>query len=478
MNENRIIIIGGGISGLATAHRLQELLSAKNFPHKIILFEAGEQLGGLLKTYRQDDFVMEAGAESFITDKPWALDLCRRLDIAQELCETNPNERFSYVLHSGKLKSIPAGFYLTAPGKVLPFLKSDILSWGGKFRVLGELFIPSKMLDDESVGDFIRRRLGRECLEKIGQPMIGGIYGGDINKLSLKSTFPKFMEMERECGSIIRALLYQKKPESEKSGTAGPRYQLFMSFKKGMQTLIESLEARIASNVEIKTKTGIAKLEKLGSVWSVTDESGKVWDAGSVCLALPLKKSAQLVAPVSKKLSEQLLSIETTSAVTLNLVYDEKAFSKPLKGFGFVVPEAEHSPLIGCTFSSLKFPHRASAGRVLLRAFIAKNLFSLTDASIVEKAHGALSELLAIHQTPLKSVVTRYEDVMPQYHVGHQKKIIDVEQIKRKIPGLFFVGNGFSGVGIPDCVRYAEQEALLISEHLINLQKTKIGGAL
>lgn len=466
MAVKRILIAGGGLSGLAAAHRLLELRSASAAEYQIEMLEASARFGGILETRQSHGCLLECGAESFITEKPWALELCGRLGIDKHLTGTNPAERFSYVLSGGRLRKIPEGFYLTAPGNPKTFLFSDILPWHSKLRVLCEVFVPArKSNEEETVGAFIRRRFGRGCLERIGQPMIGGIYGGDIERLSLKATFPKFIEMEKSHGSVIRALLQRGRSQQDK-GTAGPRYNLFVSFTEGMAVLVNELHKRIQNHVNIHAETSAAQIRFSDGEWVVTAEDGREFRADAVCLALPVHVQARLLQETDVPLAAKLGEIELTSSITMNLVYAEESFKRRPQGFGFVVPENEKSALIGCTFSSLKFKGRAPEEKVLLRAFVRSDLMDTPDQELAVSVHGELSRLLGINSRPAHYEVNRYRRVMPQYHVGHRSRIDAVEEMTARHAGLFLAGNAFDGVGIPDCIHRSENQAERILEYL------------
>lgn len=466
MTAKKVLIIGGGLSGLAAAHRLMELRESSAVEYKVDLLEAGSRFGGILESHQRFGCMMEAGAESFITEKPWGVELCGRLGIDHLLTGTNPTQRFSYVLTGGRLRRIPEGFYLTAPGNPVSFLLSDLLPVHAKLRVLMEVFIPPRETqEEETVGSFIRRRFGTMCLEKVGQPMIGGIYGGDIERLSLKATFPKFIEMEKQYGSIIKGLFKRSRQDSAK-GTAGPRYNLFVSFPEGISFLTDTLKSRIQDKVGLHTATAAEQLRRAGHSWCVMTGDGREFEADAVCLALPPHIQAALLRKTDDALAAGLEQIELTSSITMNLVYSEKDFSRTLEGFGFVVPEGEESSLIGCTFSSRKFSGRAEEGKVLLRAFLRSEFLDVEDRDLEPKIHKELAKLLGITGDPLDFEVNRYRKVMPQYHVGHRAHINAIDEMAAGIPGLYLTGNAFDGVGIPDCIHRAEKQAEAVIQYL------------
>ena len=293
--QKSAIVIGGGITGLAAAYRLKSEAENKDIPLEIILLEASNRVGGVIQTEHRDGFIIEHGPDAFISTKPWAKALCEELCIADQLIGTNPKVRRSFVIRKGKLLPVPEGFYMMAPGSFGPFLKSPIFSLPGKFRIALDLFISRRSdIDDESVADFVRRRLGTEAFERMAQPMIGGIYTSDAENLSLKATFPRFLEMEREHGSIIKALLVQKRKAKQTSrDTSGPRYSLFLSFESGMQTLVDTLAENLVGCIRFQSRVDTIQQIESGAGWRVCLEDGKVLETDLLCLALPSTANKQ-----------------------------------------------------------------------------------------------------------------------------------------------------------------------------------------
>jgi len=466
IHPRKILIIGGGLSGLAAAYRLQELGNAEkqDIKIKVEVLEAGPHLGGLLHTESRDGFLLESGAESFLADKPWAWDLCRRLGIENELIQTNPACRRSFIAMKNRLHPIPKGFYLMAPRDLGALWRTPLLSWRGKLRMAAELFIPRKMdSSDESVAAFIRRRLGDEALERLGQPLIGGIYAADPELLSLQATFPQFLEMEHLYGSVIRGL---RTVEPGKTGAiakaSGPRYSLFMSFRHGMGRLIEALAGALPPGT-CHTQSPVVRIAH-ENIWRVYLENGEVHEADAVVLALPAYRAAKMVRDLSSLLTEHLRAIPYESAATVHLAFRRAAIGHPLNGFGFVVPASEELAMTGCTFSSIKFEGRApDADTVLLRAFIGgpshRALLRWEDAEVAEAVVLQLRSLLDLSEEPQWVQVHRFERAMPQYRVGHLARVRRIETEAAEFPGLYLTGNAFHGVGIPDCIYQAESVA-------------------
>lgn len=470
----KIVIAGGGISGLATAYFLKQACAEDELDVQITLLEAGERLGGIIETCHRDGFLLESGPDSFITEKREAYQLCKKIGLGDDLIPTNKENRLSFVLHEGKLVPVPKGVYLTIPTQMLEFLKTPLISWKGKLRMALEYFIPpARDNEDESVASFVRRRFGREALANLGQPMIGGIYTADPEKLSLKAALPHFHELERQSGSLIKAFMAKK--SSKIHASRGPRYSLFLSLKNGMESLVNKLRDEISS-VELRTRSEITSLSRKEK-WEVFLKNGEVLEADAVCLAVPAPAAAQILGPLSPALGEKLAGIPYESVATLNFGFKRKDVPQTEVGFGFVVPEKERRPIVGCTFSSTKFPGRAPEDGVLVRLFIGgafhRELVSETDESLVSMARRELKEILGIIAEPLFVSVKRYRNAMPQYHVGHSERIAAIEEMVEDFPNLFLTGNAYRGIGIPDCIRQAYHcvQQMVLSLHTLPTAK-------
>ena len=479
MNQQpkRAIVIGGGITGLAASYRLTREAEKRGIPLHVTLLEASDRIGGVIHTTQRGGFLIEHGPDAFISTKPWAKALCEELGIADELIGTNPTMRRSFVVQNGKLHPVPEGFYMMAPGALLPFLKSPIFSWQGKLRMGLELLIPRSNGDaDESVADFVRRRLGTEAFERMAQPMIGGIYTSDAENLSLKATFPRFLEMERAHGSIIKALLAQKRQAKTASGTSGPRYSLFLSFTAGMQTLVDRLQqvhltgvrgkpvphdGSTGAYLHLNTRAATLQQRKNETGWQVSLADGNILEAELLCIALPAPQAGTLCENVSPILAKKLQAIPYASSATVNLAFRREEVAHPLNGMGFVVPATEGLSLIGCSFSSVKFENRAPAEHVLLRAFVQKERES-SESSLTEAALRDIANLLGIKTEPLFSSVSLHTQAMAQYQVGHQERVNEIETLANRLPGFALAGNAYHGIGIPDCIHSGEQAALAL----------------
>jgi oxygen-dependent protoporphyrinogen oxidase len=464
----RVVIIGGGITGLATAHRLLEhTQTGKHL--EVLILESSSRVGGVLKTTERDGFLIEAGADSFISEKPAALALAERLGIASRLIETNEQHRRSFIVRNGRLRPVPDGFQLLAPTRFWPFVTADIFSWAGKARMALDLIIPRRAptngTDDESLADFVRRRLGREAFERMAQPMIGGIYTADPEKLSLRATLPRFLEMEREHGSVIRALWKQRRVQApeQNRGTSGPRYSLFLSFDKGMQVLSDELSSRLNGLIHLNIKAEALSLDIPTKRWKIRLSDNTAIDADIVCVAIPAYAAASLLKEADAELSRLLNQIEYASTATINLAYRRADVPHPLDGFGFVVPFIENRSILACTFSNVKFVGRAPADHVLLRAFVGgalqPQLFELDEDEMLRRVREDLRDLLGIVTSPLFTSVEKWRRSMPQYHVGHLDLVSQIQARAQTLPGLHLAGNSYSGAGVPDCIRSSEAVA-------------------
>ncbi len=458
---NRIVIIGGGISGLAAAHRVTEL----NKEAQVTLIEASDRLGGTIQTEHRDGFLIERGPDSFISEKPHAIALAKRLGIESQLIQTNEEYRRSFIVREGHLRAVPEGFQLMAPSRMWPFITSDIFSIPGKVRMAADLLLPRKSANgsnDESLASFVRRRLGEEALTRMAQPMVGGIYTADPETLSLRATLPRFLDMEQKYRSLILAMARQGR--AQKTGTSGARYSLFLSFDRGMQVLIDAVTRM---NADLRVNTQAQRLT-YDQQWTITTDKGDQITADAVCLAVPAYVAASLLKATHEQLAQKLSQIKYASTATINFGYTRAAIAHPLNGFGFVVPFVEKRSLIACTFSSVKFSGRAPDARVLLRAFaggaLQPEIFGLDEAEISKRVEADLRELLGVSGDPLFVETAKWERSMPQYEVGHLDRVNEIERLASALPRLSLAGNAYRGAGIPDCIRSGEEAA----ESLLN----------
>jgi oxygen-dependent protoporphyrinogen oxidase len=484
--RRRIVVVGGGISGLAAAHRLIQHARSESDTHvEVLLLESGARLGGTIRTHRREGFLLEGGPDAFISEKPEALELAAQLNLESHLRETNAAHRRSFIVRGGRLRPVPEGFHLLAPSRFWPFATTDIFSWAGKARMALELFLPRRAVaarevedDDESLAQFVRRRFGREALERMAQPMVGGIYTADPESLSLRATMPRFLEMERAHRSVIRAMWRARRRAAEGAtrGTSGARYSLFLSFDGGMQTLTDSLAAALPEvTARLDTKVEAIEFDEQTKSWKLrvganeTTRESEVIAADGICLALPAYASARLLYNVDASLAAELDAIPYASTATVNLAFRRADIPHPLDGFGFVVPFIERRNVIACTFSSVKFAERAPEGHALLRAFVGgalqPEMYALDEEAMTQAVREDLRLLLGIERAPLFAHVEKWPRSMAQYHLGHLARVRRIREQLRRFPTLQLAGNAYGGAGIPDCIRsgHAAAEKLFLT---------------
>ncbi|MBC8112924.1 MAG: protoporphyrinogen oxidase, partial [Candidatus Saccharimonas sp.] len=476
--SHRIAIIGGGLSGLAAAHRLIELSKSSATPIQVTLFEAGSRPGGIVGTQHVGDYLVDTGADSFLTNKPGAIGLCRRLGIEDKLVATDARFRGAHVLFDGRPVPVPEGFQLISPTAIWPILTTPILSPWGKLRLLMEYFVPPREavpapcsfpqpstlnpqpFADESLADFVRRRLGREVLDRLVQPLVGGIYTSDPEHLSLAATLPRFLEMEREYGSLIRAALFPKKQiadrgssagdESNDTKSGGARYGLFSGLAGGMEDLITALRSRVEAGCSVSLGTRVTSIQRettrpTGYQLLLFNGSRQSFD--SVIVATTAHHAAAMLDGLDATLSHELLGIKYASSAIVVTGHKLADIRHPLDSFGLVVPHRERRRILATSFSSRKFPERAPAGSVLMRTFVGgamqPELLELADDELLRLVQAELSDIFGVQGDLQIALVIRYPSAMPQYHVGHLDRVARIEALTGRHQGLALAGNAY-----------------------------------
>ncbi|MFQ5780619.1 MAG: protoporphyrinogen oxidase [Nitrospiria bacterium] len=459
--RKKVIIIGGGITGLSTAYFLQEKSKEMDRPVELILIEGEKRFGGKILTERIDDFIIEGGPDSFITQKPGGLDLCRRLGLTGQLVQTHPVEKAVYILSNGKLVPLPEGFNLMIPGRLTPFLFTPLVSPFGKVRMGLDLVIPRKdSSEDESIASFVRRRLGAEAVQQFAEPILAGIFAGDAEKLSLEATFPQFAALERSRGSLIWGM-WMKRGNAGRKGRARPEWTLFVTLRDGLSSLVTLLREKLegVSLVSDQKVTGV--VPRKGG-YDVSLETGRA-SADAVVITTNTFTAAGWIEGWDLSLSKLLREIEYVSTATVSLGFRKEDITHPLNGFGFVVPRREGRRIIASTWSSTKFSGRAPAGHVLLRAFLGGahhgDLVEQDDAALISLVQEELQSILGIKAGPVVAKAFRWIKANPQYHVGHLNRVAEIEKGAQRHPGLFLAGAAYRGVGIPDCIRQGMETA-------------------
>ncbi len=461
-----VIIIGGGISGLATAYYLQQQAQAKNLPLTYTLIEKQPTFGGKIVTDTRDGFVIEGGPDSFISQKPWARQLCQELGLQDRLIGTNDEQRKTFILHNGRLQALPDGVMLIIPTRFMPFALSPLISPWGKLRMGLDLFIPAKTDEaDESLADFIRRRLGNEALEKIAEPLMAGIYVADPTTLSLQSTFPRFRQIEKKYGSLIKGMLAQQQASSKSSQ---PKLPLFMTLRGGLTELVNTIVAKLTG--ELRPHQTVNRLNYQATEaqpYEVLLADGQTRRADRVILATPAYITAGLLEPYNPALAEQLRAIRYLSTATVSLAFNKADIAHPLNGFGFVIPKKENTRLMACTWVSTKFNHRAPNDQILLRVFIGgyKNeaLVDWPTDKLLALVREELAKIMGITARPTRQQLYRWPIGNAQYDVGHLARVATIEaETQNTLPHLYLTGSAFLGVGLPDCIYQGQQTAIKV----------------
>jgi protoporphyrinogen/coproporphyrinogen III oxidase len=450
----RIAIVGGGISGLAAAFVLEERRLAGN-SLEFVVYESGPRFGGVLSTEQVDGCIVEAGPDSFLTEKPWAADLCRQVGLEDQLIGSNDGDRKTYILLKGKLVPLPDGLMFMVPTKLAPMLLSPLFSTGTKLRMVREWrFTPRGLRSDESVAALVQRHYGAEMVERLTDPLLCGVYGGDASQLSVRAVLPRFVEMESKYGSLGRGMLAARKKVTP-SGSGAP---IFTSLKGGMQQLAETLVARISPSA-LRASTSVEAIQRQDRGWVVSaGYASDYFDA--VILAIPATAAVPLLEINCADLASELKAISYSSSMTVALGFGKDVRSALPPGFGFLVPRVEGKRMLAATFVHNKFPHRAPEDRALIRCFLGgsrdEQALELSDEEILAIVREELRQILGLKAEPLFTRIYRWKGAMAQYNVGHLERLQRIERLLQQLPALALAGNAYRGIGVPDCVRSGE----------------------
>lgn len=463
MNRSaRIAVIGGGISGLTAAYTLAQARRGGAAVDEVLI-EAGDRLGGVILTERIDGFVIEAGPDSFLAEKPEAAALCRELGLGDSLIGSNDRERRTYILHGGKLVPLPDGLMLLVPTRLWPMATTPLLPLGDKLAIAAEWFRqPSQTSGaraDESVASFVERHFGKAMVDNVVDPLLAGVYGGDCRKLSIRSVLARFWEMEQKYGSLTRATLRARRERLKKMRGAGGSktnlLPLFMTLREGLGRMAEALAAKLDKE-KILLSTRVASVEQAAGRYRI-QYGGAVEEADALVLAMPAHACAKLLAGLSSPLARLLGEIPYSSSMTVSLAYDAAARAQLPPGFGFLVPRKENRRMLACTFVHGKFNGRVPEGKALVRCFLGgasdPDALRLNDQDVLDLVRQELRSILSFSADPLFARVHRWEASMAQYEVGHTARAESIMQSLITLPGLFVAGNAWSGIGISDCVR-------------------------
>ena len=462
----RIAIIGGGISGLAAAYALEQHRRAAG-QVEYSVFESSSRLGGVLVTDRVDGCLIEAGPDSFLTEKPWAADLCRQIGIGDQLIGSNDAQRKTYILVNRRLVVMPDGLMFMVPTKILPIVFSPLFSLGTKIRMAREWFHPPHKADrDETVSAMVERHYGPEMVDRLADPLLSGVYGGEASQLSVRAVLSRFAEMEAKHGSLGRAMLAARKKMA--AATTGASPPLFSSLRDGMQQMVDTLLAQLSPRSLLSGARANA-LGRRADGWVVSvDRHSDPFDA--VIVAVPTHSAASLLETAGPELSRELREIRYSSSVTVTLGYDKNVRDSLLPGFGFLVPRREGKRLLAATFVHNKFPHRAPEDRALIRCFLGgsrdENILTASDNQILSIVRSELQQIISLSAEPLFARVYKWKGAMAQYGVGHLERLERIERLRRQLPGLALAGNGYQGIGVPDCIRSGSEAAAQVLSFL------------
>lgn len=470
MSARRVLVAGGGITGLAAAYRLLETARAEGRALEVTVLEERARFGGVIQTERHGEFVLDAGPDSFLTTKPQARALCQELGLGGELVETRSENRRVLVRHEQGLHELPEGLMLAIPTRIVPLLRSRLFTWPGKLRMGLDLLIPPRRDEgDESMAAFLRRRLGAEALRRLGEPLMAGIYAGDAETLSIRSTFPQLVELERKHGSLIRGALSQRRAARGKPPPAA-----FNALRGGMgdlpAALVKAIESRGGRLLRGRRLTALSPSGEGSAAHLSAEVSGEAGDelfaADDVLLALPAFASADVVQHLDAELAAELRDIPYLSSATVALAFPRSAVRHPLDALGLIVPRDQAAQAMAATFISSKWAHRAPADAVLLRLFFGgsrdPDVLHHGDEVLVERARREVRSLLGIDAEPLLSRVFRYQRASAQPLVGHAARLGRLRAAAARTPGLHLAAGGLDGVGIPDCIRQADAAAKAI----------------
>ena len=442
-----VAIVGGGISGLSTAYYLSKAGISST------LIEARPRLGGVIQTEHIQNCVVEAGPDSFISVKPWAMDLIRELGMEDEVIGSNDHERVTYIRRRGRLVELPDGVQMLVPTKVFPMVATPLVSWPTKVRMGLEYFRrPDKEgRGDRSVAEFVEEHYGREAVDYLAEPLLAGIYGGDPAELSVTSVLPRFLELEKRYGSLTRGVLAER-PKAD-----GPRPPLFRTLRKGLGSLVDAVWK--ASGQMTVVHGTVNAMERVRDGFRLRI-AGDWLSAERVVLACEAHQAARLMPTVDARGAELLASIGYHSSITVALGFERSAVREQMRGFGFLVPKRERRRLLACTWVGNKFPHRVPETLAVLRCFAGGDAaMAETDDALVFAMRQEIREIAGVRAEPLFSEVFRWPRSMAQYTVGHAARMAELESRMASLPGLHLAGNGYNGIGVPDCVRMGKQAA-------------------
>jgi oxygen-dependent protoporphyrinogen oxidase len=459
----RIAIIGGGISGLSAAFSL-ELQRRRGVPIDYVVFESSERFGGVIRTERVNDCVVEAGPDSFLTEKPWAVELCRELGLGDQLIGSNDVGRKTYIVVKGRLVPLPDGLMFMVPTKLRAAFFSPLFSWRTKLRMIREWFYGSpRSSADSTVAEFVERHYGREMVDRLVDPLMAGVYGGSADELSVQSVMPRFAEIEAKHGSLGRTMVAASRSQS------GGAHPIFTSLKDGMQQMTDALVSRIPASA-LRTNAGVESVRPESGKWLVVSAGAQTAEFDGVIIATPAYAAARLLGNTESELASELNAIRYSSSVTVALGYDQKTRAALPAGFGFLVPRSENHRLLAATFVQNKFPNRVPENLALIRCFLGgsrdEDILQCSDDELQNLIQREIPQILGFTAEPTFIRIYRWKRAMAQYTVGHGARVARIKDLITSRPGLAIAGNAYGGIGVPDCVRSGSEAAAKIMQGL------------
>jgi protoporphyrinogen/coproporphyrinogen III oxidase len=464
----KVTIIGAGITGLSAAFRLHQLYGSRI---DLTVLESGSTAGGVIASRILDNSIIEEGPESFTTLKPAMIDLCAELGLSDKVLSTSSENACTLVAQGDTLQRLPEGFVMFAPVSFWPLAFSNLFTLPGKLRMLMDLILPKSKAGDESIAQFVRRRLGSEALDRAAEPLLSGVFGASAETLSAKSTIPQMVSLESKYGSIIRGLWKQRKQRSQ-SKQCGANYSAMVTLDEGLDSIMKSLLSKLPAGT-LRTNCPVLEVTQMCSSWQTRLSSGETINSDAVIIACPATAASEIVSTLDPQLSNLLSGIQYSNATIYNFLFEKKTIASTLQAFGFVVPGNQRKLIKACSFSSMKFPVRTPADLVLLRVFTASE-----DPKNSDKTEAALlaelADFIKLRGDPVSRTVRHHRPAIPKYSVGHEMLVSKIEQVVNSLPGLALSGNAYHGMGLPDCVASANEAALKIGRLLEQQYKYKL----
>lgn len=464
MGKKKIVIVGGGITGLSATYYLKKEIETLQLPYEVTLLEASDRLGGKINTVQNNGFTIEKGADSFLARKEPGMKLVESLGLQDQIIRNHTGQ--AYVLLEDTLHPIPAGSYMGIPVQEEPFLESNLVSELGKARALREVELAkSDQAPDQSLGAFFRKRFGDELVENLLEPLLSGIYSGDIDQMGLMATFPNFYQLEQEYGSLLKGLR-ETLPIGQAS--TGKKSGQFVSLKNGLETMIKALKENLGKNT-YQLDAELEQVERRGEKYQLQMKNGDSYEADVIIMTIPHKKLSTFFSGIN--FLQSLDEIPVTSVANVVFGFDAKTLEFDLQGTGFVVSRNSDFRITACTWTHKKWPETTPDGKVLLRAYVGKPtdqaIINLSDDEIVEIVLRELDKIMDLQGQPEFSIVTRWKEAMPQYIVGHKERVEHVRnEMAQVLPGVFLAGSSYGGVGIPDCIEQGEEAVETVLQFL------------